>query len=128
MVPWMSHVASSHLVLNNHLIREHFSSAPIDFEEKPITMDSLNEQDLIVRQQISVRNEVHPLYSGLSSSLCSTKRARLWRRINIKSLFALLFIASLYSKSKELVVDRHGTNVASLFLCPTPLADSFPSV
>ena len=52
-IQWMSQVASFHLVLNNHFIREHFSSTPIDFEQKPITMNSLNEKDLIVRQQLS---------------------------------------------------------------------------
>lgn len=36
------------LVLNHCITREHFSVEPIDFEQKPITIDSLNERDVIV--------------------------------------------------------------------------------
>lgn len=36
------------LVLNRCINREHFSTLPIDFEQKPITIESLNEQDVIV--------------------------------------------------------------------------------
>jgi hypothetical protein len=31
-------------------MREHFSLAPIDFEEKPIQIESLNERDIIVNK------------------------------------------------------------------------------
>ena len=42
------------LVLNHGLLREHLSSAPIDFEEKPILMKSLNELDIIVCDSLIV--------------------------------------------------------------------------
>ena len=38
------------LVLNNCIAREHFSTIPIDFEQKSILIQSLNERDLIVNK------------------------------------------------------------------------------
>jgi len=40
------------LVINYNTTREHFSLAPIDFEQKPIQIESLNERDVIVNKQI----------------------------------------------------------------------------
>jgi hypothetical protein len=36
------------LGLNHCITREYFSLSPIDFEQKPILIDSLNERDVIV--------------------------------------------------------------------------------
>lgn len=38
------------LVISYSILREHFSSEPIDFEQKPVTMQSLNECDVMVNQ------------------------------------------------------------------------------
>jgi hypothetical protein len=38
--------------LNHCVTREHFSLAPIDFEQKPILIESLNERDVIVNLKI----------------------------------------------------------------------------
>ena len=40
------------LVVSYSTIREHFSHEPIDFEEKPIQIESLNERDIIVNKTI----------------------------------------------------------------------------
>jgi len=37
-------------VINYNTTREHFSLAPIDFEQKPIQIESLNERDIIVNK------------------------------------------------------------------------------
>ncbi len=42
------------LALNYCITREHFSLTPIDFEQKPVTIESLNERDVIVNLNIFV--------------------------------------------------------------------------
>ncbi|CAF3419279.1 unnamed protein product [Rotaria sp. Silwood1] len=46
-------------VLNRFITREHFSILPIDFEQKPITIESLNELDIIVFLLLCAQQNVH---------------------------------------------------------------------
>ncbi|UJR37177.1 hypothetical protein I4U23_029885 [Adineta vaga] len=73
-------------VFINCIIREHVSVEPIDFEQKPITMNSLNERDIIIflllcaQQNISNHKQdsiLHPYLLYSSSSLC-TQQQKLW--------------------------------------------------
>ncbi|CAF4373890.1 unnamed protein product, partial [Adineta steineri] len=50
-------------VINNNTLREHFSLTPIDFEQKPINVESLNERDIIVFLLLCAQQNVH-LNSG----------------------------------------------------------------
>jgi len=45
----------SFLVISYSTIREHFSHEPINFEEKPIKIESLNERDIIVNKTIFIK-------------------------------------------------------------------------
>ncbi|CAF3293312.1 unnamed protein product [Rotaria sp. Silwood2] len=53
-------------VLNDCITREHFSTIPIDFEQKPIIIQSLNERDVIVFLPLCAQQNVH-LYEGEST-------------------------------------------------------------
>jgi hypothetical protein len=65
------------LVLNHGLLREHLSSAPIDFEEKPILMESLNELDIIVGEPFIHRSHDSSLSFQVFLLLCAQQNTRL---------------------------------------------------
>jgi hypothetical protein len=101
------------LVISYSTIREHFSREPIDFEEKPIKIESLNERDIIVNKNIFLLKLFfsYSFYSDLSSFMCTTKCTFIWRRFNITSIFTLFFISFMYTKSEILVANSNWTNV-----------------
>ncbi|CAF1095968.1 unnamed protein product [Rotaria sordida] len=75
-------------VLNRCITREHFSIAPIDFEQKPITIESLNERDVIVflllcaQQNVHLYGEdstLHPYLLYSISHLCTQNQKNWWQ-------------------------------------------------
>ncbi len=102
------------LGLNDCITREHFSLTPIDFEQKPILIQSLNKQDVIVNTKYTylVLN-ICLIFIKLdfSSFMCTTKCTFIWRRFNITSIFTLFFISFMYTKSEILVANSNWTNV-----------------
>ncbi|CAF3205339.1 unnamed protein product, partial [Rotaria sp. Silwood2] len=75
-------------VLNRCITREHFSSLPIDFEQKPITIESLNELDAIVflllcaQQNVHLYGEdstLHPYLLYSISHLCTQNQKNWWQ-------------------------------------------------
>ena len=108
----MSRLAS--LVLNHGLLREHLSSAPIDFEEKPILMESLNELDIIVCEPfIHESTDRLDLIPGLSSPVRPTKYTLERRRVYPASLSTLLIVSPLHTQAKNMVAHRQRTDVTS---------------
>ncbi|CAF0995165.1 unnamed protein product [Adineta ricciae] len=75
-------------VINANTLREHFSLAPIDFERKPITVESLNERDVMVflllcaQQNIHVHDAesiLHPYLLFSASHLCTQQQKNWWQ-------------------------------------------------
>ncbi|CAF1003091.1 unnamed protein product [Adineta steineri] len=74
--------------LSHCITREHFSIEPIDFEQKPIVIESLNERDLIVflllcaQQNVHVYENdstLHPYLLYSSSHLCTQNQKKWWQ-------------------------------------------------
>lgn len=74
-------------VFDRCLTRDYYSSLPIDFEQQPITIESLTEQDIIVFLLLCAQQNVH-LYSDestlqpysfyLSTNLCTQNQKNWW--------------------------------------------------
>ncbi|CAF4275358.1 unnamed protein product, partial [Adineta steineri] len=83
-------------VINNNTLREHFSLTPIDFEQKPINVESLNERDIIVFLLLCAQQNVH-LNSGDSilhpyllfsaSHLCTQQQKNWWQTVTEQTLW-----------------------------------------
>ncbi|CAF3529728.1 unnamed protein product [Rotaria sp. Silwood1] len=75
-------------IISSSTIREHFSLSPIDFEQKPIKFESLNERDVIVflllcaQQNIYLHNSdstLHPYLLFSLSHLCTQQQKNWWQ-------------------------------------------------
>ena len=121
----MSHVAFSDLVLINHLIREYFSSAPIDFEQTPTTMDSLNEHDLIVGLPLSLislcREKVF-LFIQVFLLLCAQQNVHLYGGDSTLNPYLLYSSSHLYTPSQKNWWLTAMEQTYCLFSCPARLA------
>jgi len=51
-----------YLVINSNIICEHFSKDIIDFEQKPIEIESLNERDVIVSNKHKRQSLKHIIF------------------------------------------------------------------
>ncbi|CAF2120518.1 unnamed protein product [Rotaria magnacalcarata] len=81
-------------VLNRCITREHFSVLPIDFEQKPLTIESLNERDIIVflllcaQQNVHLYGEdstLHPYLLYSMSHLCTQNQKNWWQTATEKA-------------------------------------------
>ncbi|CAF4942723.1 unnamed protein product, partial [Rotaria sp. Silwood1] len=84
-------------VLNRFITREHFSILPIDFEQKPITIESLNELDIIVflllcaQQNVHLYDEdstLHPYLFYSISHLCTQNQKNWWQTAMEQTLYS----------------------------------------
>ncbi|CAF3931051.1 unnamed protein product, partial [Rotaria sordida] len=75
-------------IINSSTIREHFSLSPIDFEQKSIKIESLNERDIIVflllcaQQNIHLHDNnsiLHPYLLFSLSHLCTQQQKNWWQ-------------------------------------------------
>ncbi|CAF3425057.1 unnamed protein product, partial [Rotaria sp. Silwood2] len=75
-------------IISYNTRREHFSLSPIDFEQKPINIESLNERDVIVFLLLCAQQNIH-LHGGNStlhpyllfslSHLCTQQQKNWWQ-------------------------------------------------
>jgi hypothetical protein len=75
-------------IISYNVMREYFSCEPIDFEQKPIRIESLNERDVIVFLLLCAQQNVH-LYNGesilhpyllySSAHLCTQQQKNWWQ-------------------------------------------------
>ncbi|CAF4338557.1 unnamed protein product [Rotaria sp. Silwood2] len=75
-------------IISSSTIREHFSLSPIDFEQKPIKIESLNERDIIVflllcaQQNLHLHDNdsiLHPYLLFSLSHLCTQEQKNWWQ-------------------------------------------------
>ncbi|CAF0905033.1 unnamed protein product [Adineta ricciae] len=90
-------------VFSNCIIGEHFPVEPIDFEQKPITIESLNERDIIVFLLLCAQQNhhnhtenslLHPYLLYCSSCLC-TQQQKTWWQAALQRISSSKFIDHL---------------------------------